>query len=76
MSDDNWPSFPDEWPEVETEQEYLALTMLLASFNEVVAVLDKESELRRAVSQSADGLRLQIRTWERNHGIEPPPPLG
>lgn len=67
-----WAFLPDEWPEIQSEQEYLALTMMLAGFNQAIDKLPAGA-LRRAVLQSADGLRLRVRTWELDHGIEPPP---
>lgn len=76
MTDDEnpWGFLPDEWPVIGSEREYEAFTMMLAGFNDAIGVVPA-GDLRRALLQSADGLRLRVRTWELDHGIEPPPPL-
>lgn len=71
MTDDRWDFLPREWPKIETEREYQAVTMVLASFNEAIAKAPEGSPFREAMILSTDGIRFRVREWEREHGVPP-----
>lgn len=67
-----WDFIPDDWPEIESRQEYLALMPMLTGFEQAIAFV-VEGELVQRLRISADGLRFRMREFEQQHGIEPAP---
>lgn len=72
MADDDnpWGFIPDNWPKIESREEYLAYRPMLTGFEQGIAMCPP-GELRSKFIVNSDGMRFRMREWELDHGITP-----